>query len=61
MRTFVGALILAATSAQTTTTNSNSSTSSIQKAVSDVSNWLLGKTKKNLSTGSDKKEFPLYA
>jgi hypothetical protein len=56
MRTIVGALIYAAASAQKTTT-----TDSINKAVSDVTNWLLGKTKENLSTGSDKKEFPLYA
>ena len=61
MRTFVGALLLAAASAQATTTNSTSTTDSIKKAVSDVTNWLLGKTKDNLSTGSDKKEFPLYA
>jgi hypothetical protein len=61
MRTIVGALIFAAASAQKTTTNSKSTTDSINKAVSDVTNWLLGKTKENLSTGSDKKEFPLYA
>jgi hypothetical protein len=36
-------------------------TEDIKKAVSDVTNWLLGKTKDNLSTGSEKKEFPLYA
>ena len=60
MRTFVGALLLAAASAQATTTNSTSTTDSIKKAVSDVTNWLLGKTKDNLSTGSDKKLLPLY-
>jgi len=61
MRTFVGALLLAAASAQTTTTNSTSTTDSIKEAVNKVTNWLLGKTKDNLSTGKDEKEFPLYA
>ena len=61
MRTFVGALLLAAASAQNTTTNSTSTTDSIKEAVNKVTNWLLGKTKDNLSTGKDEKEFPLYA
>ena len=60
MRTFVGALLLAAASAQATT-NSTSTTDSIKKAVSDISNWLLGKTKEVLSTDTQNKEFKLYA
>jgi hypothetical protein len=60
MRTFVGALLLAAASAQNTTTNSTSTTDKIKTAVNDITNWLLGKTKDNLSTGSDFEEFELY-
>jgi hypothetical protein len=59
MRTFVGALLIAAASAQSS--SNTTVTEDIKKAVSDVTNWLLGKTKDNLSTGSDKKEFALYA
>ena len=59
MRTFVGALLIAAASAQSS--SNTTVTEDIKKAVSDVTNWLLGKTKDNLSTGSDKIEFePLY-
>ena len=59
MRTFVGALLIAAASSQS---SSNTPVpEDIKKAVSDVTNWLLGKTKDNLSTGSDEKEFSLYA
>jgi hypothetical protein len=59
MRTFVGALLIAAASAQSS--SNTTVTEDIKKAVSDVTNWLLGKTKDNLSTGSSKKEFELYA
>lgn len=54
MRSFVGALLLASATAQ------SSVTSDIQAAVSSVTNWLLGKTKENLSTDSDEKEFTFY-
>ena len=58
MRTFVGALLLAVASAQS---GSNTTvTEDIKNAVSTVTNWLLGKTKDNLSTGSDSEEFNLY-
>lgn len=67
MRTFVSALLVATAVAQnstsnstTTTSTSTSATDSIKKAVSDVTNWLLGKTKENLSTDSQKQEVPLY-
>ena len=50
MRTFVGALLIAAASAQSSSTTTV--TEDIKKAVSDVTNWLLGVTKDNLSTGS---------
>ena len=59
MRTFVGTLLLAVASAQS---GSNKTvTEDIKNAVSTVTNWLLGKTKDNLSTGSDSEEFSLYA
>jgi hypothetical protein len=58
MRTFVGALLIATASAQSGSTTTV--TEDIKKAVSDVTNWLLGRTKDNLSTGSDKREFALY-
>ena len=58
MRTFVGALLIATASAQSGSTTTV--TEDIKKAVSDVTNWLLGKTKDNLSTGSDSEEFNLY-
>ena len=61
MRTFVGALLIAAASAQSGSTTTTTVTEDVKKAVSDVTNWLLGKTKDNLSTGSSKKEFELYA
>ena len=54
MRSFVGTLLLASAYAQ------SSVSSDIQAAVSSVTNWLLGKTKENLSTDSQKKEFTLY-
>jgi hypothetical protein len=62
MRTFVGALLLAAASAQNTTNSTDTSTTDkIKNAVSDISNWLLGKTKTVLSTDTQVKEFKLYA
>jgi hypothetical protein len=62
MRTFVGALLLAAASAQNTTNSTDTSTTDkIKNAVSDISNWLLGKTKTVLSTDTQVKDFKLYA
>ena len=69
MRTFVSALLAAtalaqasnSTSTNSTSTNSTSTTDKLKQAVSDVTNWLLGKTKENLGTDSEKKDFDFYA
>jgi hypothetical protein len=64
MRKFVGALLLAAASAQATTSSTTKSTltiDEIKRAASDISGWLIGKTKTVLSTNTQKKEFKLYA
>lgn len=73
MRSFVSALLVATALAQsnstanstsnstsTTTTAAPSTTDKLKQAVSDVTNWLLGKTKENLGTDSEKKPFNLY-
>ena len=52
MRTFAAAILAATAYADVT--------ADVQKAVSDVTNWLLGKTKENLSTDSQRKEFTFY-
>jgi uncharacterized membrane protein YoaK (UPF0700 family) len=53
MRTFVSALLAATALAQANnSTSTTSTTDKVKQAVADVTNWLLGKTKENLSTDS---------
>ena len=65
MRTFVSALLAATALAQAssnstnTTSTTTSTTDKVKQAVADVTNWLLGKTKDNLGTDSEKKDFDL--